>query len=95
MQTLQPPAIYIGSEGRKLNRNRAQLLAEIATLPQDALISTEHAAAFIDATEHVLAQWRYLRKGPPYVSGKRHVRYRIKDLKDFIEKRLRLREATP
>jgi hypothetical protein len=39
-------------------RNRAQLLAELNTLPDDTLISANHAAAYIGSSPGSLANWR-------------------------------------
>jgi hypothetical protein len=70
---------------RKLRRTRAQLLAEMDKLPDDAFVSAKHAAAFIDGSEQGLANWRYERRGPPFFrGGRRFVRYRLGDLRKFM-----------
>jgi hypothetical protein len=60
------------------------LLAEIYNLPDEAFVTAKHAAAFVDTTPGQLANWRMQRRGPPFVSGRRFIRYRLADLRAFM-----------
>jgi hypothetical protein len=76
---------YVG-HGYKHHRTRARLLAEITDLPDNAYVTSKHAAAFLDTTPAQLANWRMQRRGPPFVGGDaRFVRYKISDLKDYMQ----------
>jgi hypothetical protein len=68
-------------------RPRAILLAEIEGLPDDAYITSKHAAAFLDVPQQTLANWRCEFKGPAFAGARDFVRYRIKDLKAFMAQR--------
>jgi hypothetical protein len=70
---------------RKGKPSRAQLLAEVAQLPDDAFVSSLHAEAIIDVSQQQLATWRYMRRGPPFVrGGRRFVRYQLGALRKFM-----------
>lgn len=88
-----PPEVeYISRYGP--HRSRARLLAEIEDLPCDAYITAKHAAAYLDTSFGQLANWRMQRRGPPFVRGKaRFVRYRISDLKAFMQERVKVTAA--
>jgi hypothetical protein len=60
--------------------SRAELLAEIASLPPSAFIGTAHAAAYLGSTPAVLTNWRSQRRGPRYHGKNEFIRYRISDL---------------
>jgi hypothetical protein len=84
-----PAVEYIGNhKGRKDDRDRARLLAEIENLPDDAFVTSRHAAALIDTTPGQMANWRMHRRGPPFVSGRRFIRYRIADLRAYMTNRI-------
>ena len=80
---------------KKMHRSRAppnarpaaELLAEIATLPDDAFISPVHAAALLDTSTGVLLSWRDQKRGPRFHGFMRFVRYRISDLNSFMAQR--------
>jgi hypothetical protein len=82
-------AVEYISNGYRIYRDRARLLAEIEGLPDDAFITARHAAAFIDTSVGQLANWRFQRRGPPFVSGRRFIRYRLADLRSFMANRLK------
>jgi hypothetical protein len=67
--------------------NRANLLSEIQILPPDAFISSEHAAAFLDTTAPVLANWRSQKRGPKFYGNGAFIRYRVTDLVAFMNER--------
>jgi hypothetical protein len=51
----------------------------------EELVSTPEAAKILTVKEGTLEVWRSLGKGPKYTKIQRCVRYRIKDLYDFIQ----------
>lgn len=55
--------------------------------PRDELVTTEGAAEFLSLKPQTLAVWRSTRRyALPWVTvGRRSVRYRLSDLKKFIE----------
>ncbi len=65
-------------------RSRAELLAEIRALPDFAPVTSQHAAAFLDTSTGVLANWRSQRRGPRFEKNGDFVRYRISALKAFL-----------
>jgi hypothetical protein len=79
---------YIGN-GYRVHRSRARLLAEIQNLPDDSFVSAKHAAALIATSVGQMANWRMQRRGPPFVSGPRFIRYRLADLRAFMMNRLK------
>ena len=68
-------------------KSRADLLAEIASLPPSAFITTTQAAAYIGSTSGVLLNWRSQRRGPRYHGQNDFVRYRISDLDLWMSSR--------
>lgn len=73
---------------RRRKPSREELLAEIATLPDESFTTTGPAAAFLDTTPQVLANWRSKRRGPPFVSlGKKFVRYKVGVLRAYMAER--------
>jgi len=53
------------------------------------LLDTEAAAALLDVKRGTLEAWRLNKRYPlPYVRVGRNVRYRRRDLIEFIEKRM-------
>jgi hypothetical protein len=64
-------------------KSRAELLAEVEPLPDDAWITDAHAAAIIDTTRGNLANMRYHKRGPPFVRGRRFIRYQKGACKAF------------
>jgi len=67
--------------------SRAQLLEELENLPDTALVSVRHAAAALDTSPGVLANWRSQRRGPPYCGHGDFIRYRISELYWWISNR--------
>ena len=60
------------------------------TLPDSALVGQPQAAEFLDLSEQALQIWRTTgRYDLPYCKIGRKVRYRMGDLRQFIEKRMR------
>ncbi len=61
-------------------------LEEKVTDP-DRLFRTREAAEFLGVSEHTLHQMRFYKKGIPYIKiGSKSVRYRKRDLIEYIEK---------
>ena len=67
--------------------SRVQLLIDLEGLPNTAYVSARHAAALLDSTPSVLANWRSQRRGPPYCGNGDFIRYRIIDLQQWMAKR--------
>lgn len=55
----------------------------------DELLTTTEAANFLGLKPNTLAKWRVAGVGPLYVALGRAVRYRVSDLKLFIERNTR------
>ena len=51
----------------------------------DELLTTKESAKFLGLKPNTLAKWRVAGAGPMYVARGRAVRYRVSDLKTFIE----------
>jgi excisionase family DNA binding protein len=51
----------------------------------DALLTTDDAAALLGVPSRTVEDWRLRRMGPPYVRLGRHVRYRREDLVAWLE----------
>jgi predicted DNA-binding transcriptional regulator AlpA len=54
-------------------------------LTSSQYIGPSDLTAEIGIPETTLAQWRYLKKGPPYIKVGRHVRYRQSDVERWLE----------
>lgn len=60
----------------------------------DALFTESQAAAFLKFTPRALQMWRYRGGGPQFVKiSSRAVRYRRRDLLEWVEARLRTSTA--
>lgn len=55
----------------------------------DELVTTKGAAKILDLKPNTLAKWRVAGCGPMFVVMGRAVRYRVSDLKIFIERNTR------
>ena len=64
---------------------REELLEEVASAAADAYLTARHAAAFLNCPEQTLANWRQQKRGPKFNRIDRFIRYRLGDLKDFME----------
>lgn len=61
-----------------------------------ALLTEKQAARFLGFSARTLQSWRFRGGGPRYVSvSPRCVRYRLEDLRQWIEDRLRTSTADP
>jgi hypothetical protein len=61
-------------------------------LPEVELLSLRceaEAAKFLGSTPRTLQNWRATGGGPQYIKSGRSVRYRLKDLIDYVESRVR------
>ena len=56
------------------------------SLSENQVVDETQAAKIIGRAVQTLRNDRHLRKGPPYIKISRSVRYRVKDLFDYIEK---------
>lgn len=55
---------------------------------EDDLVDEKYLADYLGITERALQAWRYRGKGPKYIKiSARMLRYRIKDINDFLEKK--------
>lgn len=66
---------------------RAELLSQLNDLPDDAFVSARHAAAVLDTTTSVLANWRSQRRGPTYHGNRDFIRYRLATLHSWMNQR--------
>ena len=66
---------------------RAELLSQLHDLPDDAFVSARHAAAVLDTTTSVLANWRSQRRGPTYHGNGDFIRYRLATLHTWMSQR--------
>ena len=57
----------------------------IQELDRNTAINENKAAEVMDVKIQTLRNWRHLRKGPPYLKLGRCVRYKIDDIKSFME----------
>ena len=65
-------------------------IPDLAHLPRSALLDDKHAAAALATTPGTLCTWRSTgRHNLPYVKVGRRVRYRVGDLLDWLEQRIR------
>ena len=55
----------------------------------NAFVTARQAAAFLDSSPSVLANWRSQRRGPPYCGNGDFIRYRIVDLHNWMARRSR------
>ena len=69
---------------------RAARLAEIADLPDCAYITPLDAAALLDTSPGVMANWRSKKRGPRFVRSGDFIRYQLGALKAFAEVHLDL-----
>lgn len=51
----------------------------------EALAAPAEVADYLQVPERTLTQWRYQRKGPPYLKVGRHVRYRRRDVERWLD----------
>jgi hypothetical protein len=53
---------------------------------QQELLTPHEVSVFLKVGEPTLSDWRYRRKGPPFVKIESLVRYRSADLQDWLER---------
>lgn len=53
-------------------------------------LDTKAAAKYLNLSPHTLDRWRWSGDGPQFVKLGRSVRYRLKDLADFVESSLKV-----
>lgn len=56
--------------------------------PDEQLITVQELAQYLGVPVGTLYQWRYRREGPPGFRVGRHVRYRWKDVEDWISQQM-------
>ena len=54
----------------------------------DRLLSVEDLAEYLGAPATTLYQWRYRREGPLGFRVGRHIRYRLTDVTEWIERQI-------
>ena len=69
------------------NTSKRALLCEVASYPEAAYVKPKFAAALLDTSPAVLANWRNQRRGPPYSGHGDFVRYQIKVLNEWMAQR--------
>jgi len=57
----------------------------LAELNPAQLVDTKRAARFMGLKESTLEQWRVYGKGPEFVKMGRSVRYRVRDLQQYLD----------
>ncbi|HUF94659.1 MAG TPA: helix-turn-helix domain-containing protein [Acidimicrobiia bacterium] len=55
---------------------------------RDRLLTVQELADYLGVPIGTLYQWRYRKEGPPGFRVGRHLRYRWKDVEDWIENQL-------
>lgn len=60
-------------------------MARVAVAEADVLLSPRELAALIKIPEETLAQWRSRGKGPDYLRMGRHARYRMSDIRAWLD----------
>jgi hypothetical protein len=55
------------------------------TVTLDELLTPHETADYVGTTEAVLAQDRYLGRGLPYCRIGRRIRYRAKDIREYLD----------
>jgi len=72
------------------------LMASLLDAPPEALLSPEQAGAYLGVRPATLAIWRSTdRYGLPYLKIGRLVRYKLGDLRHWLESRSRLHTGQP
>ena len=56
--------------------------------PDEQLMTIQELARYLGVPVGTLYQWRYRREGPPGFRVGRHVRYRWKDVEDWISQQM-------
>ena len=51
----------------------------------EKLLTEQEAAEYLGQSHRTLQQWRWQNRGLKYIKVGRNVRYRVEDLKKFIE----------
>lgn len=64
-------------------------LDELHALPNAGLVTPPEAAAILVIEARLLAEWRVQRNGPPFIKVGHLVRYRMGDLRAWLEARSR------
>ncbi len=61
------------------------LLLNYEEVNMDKIITEKEAAIHLGLAVQTLRNWRYRRKGPPYLKISRAVRYKISDIEKFLQ----------
>lgn len=61
----------------------------VLDLPPSTLVDERNAATALDSSPKTLQAWRLYRRGPRYLKIGRSVKYRVGDLRDWLESRER------
>jgi predicted DNA-binding transcriptional regulator AlpA len=71
------------------NSGSANRIGEAINNPDDQLLSTPEAAAYLHISTKTMENWRWQSRGPDYVKvGRRSVRYQTSDLQQFVRRGL-------
>ena len=60
-----------------------------ANWTDETLLHRKEAASYLNCRPELLEEWASSGKGPPYVKHGRWVRYRVGDLRAWVEQRVR------
>ncbi|MGY6216655.1 helix-turn-helix domain-containing protein [Methylolobus aquaticus] len=75
---------------------RLALASQLHGLHDDVIVGEEYAAAFLDVEPGTLNVWRSTgRYNIPYTKVGRSVRYRLRDLRDWLQSRTHGRPEVP
>ncbi len=62
---------------------------------RDQLLTVRELAVYLSVPVATLYAWRHRRQGPPGFKAGRHLRYRLRDVEQWITERLRETELHP
>lgn len=66
--------------------SRIELINEFDSAPETALFNQISIAAVLDCSKHLLERQRWVGAGVPYLKLGGRVRYRKKDVLDYLDK---------
>ena len=60
-------------------------MARVAMIHPDTLFSPAELSEFLQIPEETLSKWRYRRTGPKFMRMGKHVRYRMSDVRTWMD----------
>lgn len=61
----------------------------VASWPDDTLLRRKEAAAYLNVRHQLLEEWAVHGSGPPYLKNGRWVRYRLGDIRAWVNRHMR------